>query len=198
MDELLARLRALFGRSQYLLTVGGLAALTVAAAAWVAIPARKQAALLSAEAARLQAVIASSNSWVMQFQPATSEEAVLWQNSTFEIQALGVRPSERVTLAQVIARRADEAGLGSAHIRFLPADAAAQPPPRQVAGITFNPAPYRIQVTGAGSFGTVGSLIGALPPAVDLRSVNLARESSDRVTSSLTLSVFEPAGANGK
>jgi hypothetical protein len=198
MNELIAQLRAFFTRSSYLLTVGGLAALTVAAAGWVAVPARKEAALLSAEAARLQAVIASSNSWVTQFQTASSEESALWQNTAFQVQALGVRPSERLTLAQVIARRAEEAGLGSSHIRFLPVDAAALPPPRQVAGISFKPAQYNIQVTGTGGFGALSSLIGALPPAVDLRSVSLARDSSNRVITSLTLSVFEPAGGNGK
>ncbi len=196
MNEIAARIRALFSRNEYLVAVAGVAVLTLGAAAWVAIPARRQAASLSAEATKLKALIASSDSWVTQFQAASSEETALWQNTGFDVQSLGVRPSERLTLAQIISRRAEESGLGSPHIKFVPADSAGQPP-RRVAGISFNPAQYTIQLTGGGGFTPLSSLIGALPPAVGLRSIGVARDSSGNVSTSMILSVFEPAGPNG-
>lgn len=197
MEQILARLRAFVAKNSYLLLISGVTVVTVAAAAWVAIPARRQAALLSAEAATLARLIKSSEAWVTHFQPASNEESALWQSTQYEIQALGVQPSERLTLAQVIARRADAAGLGSSRIKFVSPDGTPAPP-RQVAGITFNQAQYKIQVSGSAGFGALGSLIAGLPPAVELQSIKLAGDDADRVNVLLTLTVFEPAGGNAK
>lgn len=198
MEELLARIRAFFSERRFELSLASACAIALAGAAWIAIPARRQSVRLSAEAAKLDAVIASSNSWLIGFQPASSAEPGLWQNTAYEIQSLGVRPSERVTLAQIIDRKAEEAGFAAPHIRFISTDSAGQPAARQVAGVTFNPASYRIEAAGGGGFAPLAQLIEALPPAVDLRSVNVARDSSGRVNSSVVLSVFEPTGANVK
>jgi hypothetical protein len=194
MDQFLAQLRVFVEKNKFTLVLAGLTVVTVIAAARVAIPARRQRAELAAESDRLEAVIARSNLWVTQFQPASNEETAIWQNTASEIHALGVKPSEKLTLAQIVSRRADNAGYGGAHLKFAPV--AGNPvPPRQVAGVTFNPAPYQLVITGEGGFGTLATFLGTLPPAVELQSVSLTGGGDAPVTSSITLSVFEPAGA---
>jgi hypothetical protein len=198
MDQFVAQVKALLEKTGYALAIGVVTLVTVIAAAWVAIPARRQSAVLSAESETLQRVITSAGLWVTQFEPASNEESAVWQNTAADLQALGVNASERLTLAQAVARRTDEAGYESTHIKFIPADPATPTPARSVAGVTFNPAQYRLQVAGVGSFSPLSTLIGTLPPAVELQSVRLARDNSARVSTSITLSVFEPAGSNGK
>jgi hypothetical protein len=198
MQQFLDQLKAFVAKSGFQLAVGFVTIVTVIASLWVSIPARRQRAVLSAESQTLQQVITSAGLWVTQFEPASNEESALWQNTAADLQALGVRPSERLTLAQVVARRTDDAGYESAHIKFVAADASNPTPARSVAGVTFNPAQYKLQVSGAGSFSPLSTLIGTLPPAVELQSVRLAGDGAARVSTSLTLSVFEPAGSNGK
>ena len=197
MDQLVAQLRALVEKHRFPLVLGTVALVVVIASAWVAIPARKQRAVLAAEDAKLAALIRSSNLWVTQFEPASSEEAAIWQQTASDVASLGVRPSERLTLAQIVARRAEDAGFDNAHIKFVPSDAAAAALPRQVAGVSFNPASYKLEVSGIGSFSALSRFLEALPPAVELQSASLT-EGSTGISASLTLSVFEPAGGNAK
>jgi hypothetical protein len=194
MNQFLAQLRTFVEKNKFTLMIAGVTLVTVIAAARVAIPARRQKAELAAESARLEAVIARSNLWVTQFQPASNEESAIWQNSAAEIQALGVKPSEKLTLAQIVSRRAENAGYDEARLKFVPIDGANSVPPRQVAGVTFNAAAYKLVITGGGGLGTLATFLGTLPPAVELQSVSLSAGDA-RVNTSLTLSVFEPAGA---
>lgn len=198
MNELIAQVKARIAKGGYPLVVGVVTLTTVVAAAWVAIPARRERTLLQAESRTLQQVITSAGLWVSQFEPASSEESALWQNTASDLQSLGVRSSERLTLAQAVARRVDEAGYDGAHIKFVAVDGANPTPARSVGGVSFNPAQYKFEISGAGSFSSLSTLIGTLPPAVEIQSMRLAHDSSARVSTSLTLSVFEPAGTNGK
>jgi hypothetical protein len=198
MDQFLERVKAYLAKSGYPLVVGFVTLVTVIASAWVAIPARRQRAVLTAESETLKQITASAGLWVAQFEPASDQETALWQITASDVQALGVNPTEKLTLAQAVARRTDEAGYESTHIKFVAADPANPIPARSVAGVTFNAAQYRLQVSGLGGFSPLSTLIGTLPPAVELQSVRLARDSSARVSTAITLSVFEPAGSNGK
>jgi hypothetical protein len=195
MEQYLDQLRAFVEKNKFTLVIAGVALVTVIAAARVAIPARRHKAELAAESDRLQAVIARSNLWVSQFQPASNEESAIWQNSANEIQALGVKPSEKLTLAQIVSRRADDAGFDGAHLKFVPVEGSNAVPPRQVAGVTFNPAPYKLVIMGEGGFSALAKFLEAVPPAVELQAVSLTVGGDARVSTSLTLSVFEPAGA---
>jgi hypothetical protein len=198
MDDFIARIRTFSAAHADLLAMPTLALVAVLTAAWVAIPARRTANALSDEAGKIRAVIAASDAWVMRFQSAADDEPGLWQEAASQVQTLGVLPSERLTLAQIISQRAEDVGIVSPHIRFSMVDSVAAPPPRNVDGVRFNPANYTIQLTGGGGFGALNSLIGTLPPAVEPKSAALARDSSGSATATLTLSVFEPAGTNGK
>ena len=198
MDQFLAQARAFLEKNRFVLVVAAVTLVVIAASAWVAVPARKQRIVLAAEDAKLQALIKSSNLWVTQFEPASNEESAIWQNTASEVQALGVKPTERLTLAQIVLRRAEDAGFGGAHLKFVPLDPAAASPARQVAGVTFNPASYTLQIGGSGSFGTLGRFLDVLPPAVELESVSMSRSGDTGVSTALSLSVFEPAGGNAK
>lgn len=198
VEQFIAQMKARIAKDGYPLAVGLVTLTAVVAAAWVAIPAQRERALLQAESRNLQQIITSAGLWVSQFEPASSEESALWQTTASDLQALGVRPSERLTLAQAVARRVDEAGYEGAHLKFVAVEGANPTPARSVGGVTFNPAQYKFQISGAGSFSSLSTLIGTLPPAVEIQSMRLARDSSARVSTSLTLSVFEPAGTNGK
>lgn len=198
MDQFLAQARAFLEKNRYVLVVAAVTLVVVIASAWVARPARKQRVALADEDATLQAVIKSSNQWVTQFEPASNEESAIWQGTASDVQALGVKPTERLTLAQIVLRRAEDAGFGAARLKFVPLDAATTLPARQVAGVTFNPASYTLQVAGSGSFGTLGRFLEVLPPAVELLSVSMTRSGDSGVNTALTLSVFEPVGGNAK
>ena len=193
MKKLLASLRAALGANSFLAQVGGLTLLALALALWVGIPARRQAALLKAEAGRLERIVKASESWVAGFQPASSEETLAWQNTGFEVQKLGATPSDRLTLAQVIARRAEDVGFRGVRVNFAAgADSASQSSPRQVGGRLFRPAQYGIVVEAHGSLNQASALIGVLPNAVVVRSVATKRSGND-VTSIFSLAVYEPA-----
>ncbi|MDQ6718214.1 MAG: hypothetical protein M3Z17_07695 [Gemmatimonadota bacterium] len=181
-----------------MLVIAGVTIVVVIASVWVATPARRQRVALADEDAKLKALINSSNLWVTQFEPASNEESAIWQNTASEVQALGVKPTERLTLAQIVLRRAEDADLVGAHLKFVPVDAATAAPARQVAGVTFNPASYTLSVSGSGSLGTLISFLEALPPAVQLASVSMTRDSDAGVKTALSLSVFEPVGGNAK
>jgi len=193
MKKLLASLRAALGANSFLAQVGGLTLLALALALWVGIPARRQAALLKAEAGRLERIVKASESWVAGFQPASNEETLAWQNTGFEVQKLGATPSDRLTLAQVIARRAEDVGFRGVRVNFAAgADSASQSSPRQVGGRLFRPAQYGIVVEAHGSLNQASALIGVLPNAVVVRSVTTKRSGND-VTSIFSLAVYEPA-----
>lgn len=198
MNDLLTRVRAFAAANAHSLVVGAVTVVTIFAALWVARPARKERTLLEAENLKLEALIKSSNLWVTQFQPASNEEAAIWQTTASEIAALGVKPSERLTLAQIVARRAEDAGYAGAHIKFIPPGAGANLPVRQVAGISFNPAGYALQITGSGSLTTLNRFVASLPPAVELQAISLSGASDGGASTSITISVFEPAGGNVK
>ena len=198
MNDFAARLRAFVDANTYALVVGGVTLVTIVAAFWVALPARRERAMLAAEEARLEALIKSSNLWVTQFQPASTEESAIWQSTASEVASLGVKPTERLTLGQIVLRRAEDAGYSGAHIKFIPPGAAANLPPRRVADVTFNPAGYALQVTGTGSLAMLSRFLGSLPPAVGLQAVSLAGAGDAGASTAITLSVFEPAGSNVK
>ncbi|MBA3645921.1 MAG: hypothetical protein H0W63_07050 [Gemmatimonadaceae bacterium] len=198
MNDLVAKVRAFVIANRYYLVVGAVTLVAVLASLWVAKPARKEREALSAEEAKLEALIKSSNLWVTQFQPASTEESAIWQTTASEISALGVKPAERLTLGQIVLRRAEDAGYAGAHIKFIPAGAAANSPPRQAGGVSFNPASYALQVTGTGSLAMLSSFVGAIPPAVALQSISLTGAGDAGASTAVTLSVFEPAGSNGK
>ncbi len=193
MKKTLASLRAALVANSFLAQVGGLTLLALALALWVGIPARRQAALLKAEAERLERIVKASESWASGFQPASSEETLAWQNTGFEIQKLGATPSDRLTIAQVIARRAEDVGFRGVRVNFTAgADSASQSSPRQVGGRLFRPAQYGIVVEAHGSLNQASALIGVLPNAVVVRSVVTKRSGND-VTSTFSLAVYEPA-----
>jgi hypothetical protein len=198
MNDVLARVRAFVKANGYSLVIGAVTLVTVVAAMWVAIPARRERAVLDAENTKLEALIKSARLWVTQFQPASNEESAIWQTTASEIAALGVKPSERLTIAQIVARRAEDAGYVGAHIKFVPPGAGASLPARQVAGVSFNPAAYALEITGSGSLTTLNTFVGNLPPAVELQAISLSGSSDGGASTSITLSVFEPAGGNVK
>lgn len=197
MDELLARARLFAAANSRSLVISAVAVVTVGLSLWVGVPALKERAQLATEEARLEGLIRSSALWVSEFQPASNDESAIWQSTASEIAALGVSPSERLTLAQIVARRAEDAGYTPAHIKFVPPPAA-NLAPRQVAGVTFSPAGYALQVTGSGSLTTLNRFVDALPPAVALQSISLAGAADGSASTSIMLSVFEPAGGNVK
>ena len=198
MNDLLARVRAFVTANGFSLVVGAVTMVTVIASMRVVIPARRERSLLEAENSKLEALIKSAGLWVTQFQPASNEESAIWQSTASEVAALGVKPSERLTIAQIVARRAEDAGYVGAHIKFVPPGAGANLPARQVTGVSFNPAGYALQITGSGSLGTLNRFVASLPPAVELQAISLSAAADGGASTSITLSVFEPAGSNVK
>ncbi len=197
MNEYAARLRAFAAKNDAWIEAA-LFVLVVVGASWFAgTRARRQSQILSAEAQRLERIVRSSDLWIRSFQPASTEETAIWQNVDYEIQKLGIGPADRLTLAQVIARQAEESGLGGAHLKFSPADSTGAAPARAAAGINFKAAPYGIVITGIGAVGPVSNLLASLPPAVKATRLGLVRE-GEAVRTTLLLAVYEPEGSNGQ
>ena len=174
---------------RFWIELGALGLIAIGAAYFTGKSAYAKAAVLRAEAESLSGTRVLEDKWLSSFQPASSAEAQTWDEAQRETQRMGVGASDRLTLAEVIARRAERSGLGTVRVRFtgdsLPALPRQPAPPH-----TFNVAPYTIKVDFTGTLRNTQSFLGMLPPAVALRRLDMSR-GSGYFGSTLVLSVYE-------
>lgn len=164
--------------------------LAAGTAFWVGRDAYIQAAELRQEGQRLDAMRRSADNWLSSLQPASSAEAQEWQQIAASLNQLGAGSDSRLTLVEVITRRAERVGLTGVRATLastdtVPAIARAGAPP-----VTFKVADFAIIVDFKGSLAATRAFLANLPPAVGVQRLNMGRTGSTLGTR-VVLTVYE-------
>lgn len=165
-------------------------AVAVGGALWVGRDAYKQAAELSAQGQALESRRKSADVWLRTLQPATSAESQDWFRIQSALQQLGASPDSRLTLLEVISRRAERAGLGNVHVALLPPDSVPQIPREGAPPVTIKVADYGILVEFKGSFAATRTFLASLPPTVGVQRLTISRSGPATGTRAV-LTVYE-------
>jgi hypothetical protein len=191
-------LKASFARYRPQLEVVVFGVALMAIGAWVGVTAHRSRAMLAKDADVLQAQVARNERWRSEYRPPSAAEMEQWRQAESALGRLGVTSAERITVAQVVARAAEESGLSGVRVRFSVADtaAAAAAPVEQVGTHKFHPAPYRLVVSGLGPYDAFVRFVGSLPPSVSVQQLSSSRAAGG-IVHQLVLSVIESVESNG-
>jgi len=176
-------------RPNQLLAVGvGLFVLVAAGA--VGLRARSASAELSERATAWQQTANQLATLQQQFRvPSSSESSRLIAESA-RMGALGVPPSERVSLLEFLTRLADAAKLSEVRVNVRAGTDSAFIPPRSIGTGPVNPAAYSVTVDFTGSFAGLVQFVSNLPPSVSVSRLGAAR-SLGHTAYHVGLSVYE-------
>lgn len=116
-------------------------------------------------------------------------ESAAWEQSRRAVRQLGIDDGDRIALMQLVAQRAEDLGLETAAIGFLPSDTLGIEVFREVDGQIFDPAPYALHVRLRAGYEGIGRFIGALPPQVGVHRLRATREEGSVLTD-LVLVIF--------
>ncbi len=193
----LDQVKAIVIRYRDQIEVVAFGAALLAMGSWIGLSASRARATLAKDAAVLQAEVSRNDRWRSEFRPPSVSEMERWRQAEAALRRLGVRPEERITIAQVVARTGEETGLDEVRVRFVPADTTGGPAPvEQVGRHQFRAASYRLVITGRGSFDAFVRLVGSLPPAVSVQELSSSRKPSG-IVHNIVLSVIESVESNG-
>lgn len=167
----------------YVLIAGG-------AAAVVGRDAYRQAAELSQEGNRLDAMRRRADLWLGTLQPASSAEAQEWMQIQAALQQLGSRPDSRLTLVEVITRRAERMGLKNVRVSLMGTDSIPGIPRAGAPPLTIKVADYAILVEFRGNFAATRTFLATLPPAVGVQQISISRSGAGNGTRAV-LTVYE-------
>ena len=160
------------------------------AAFWVGRDAYKQAEALSAEGQRLDGMRRSADRWLSTLQPATSAETQEWGQALTALNQLGAGSDSRLTLVEVITRRAERAGLSNVRATLVGADSVPSGPRAGAPPVTFKIADYGILVDFKGNLAATRSFLANLPPAVAVQRINMSK-SGPLMGTHAVLAVYE-------
>lgn len=184
-------------KRQFWVEVGVLTLLTVICALYIGRLAYSSATALETQARTLESTRRGADLWITGFQPVSTAEMAAWEKGLQTTYRLGVLPTERLTLAQIVTARAERAGLKQVRVSFSPSDPATASPRPEAAPYTFAVAPYTIKVEFTGRLDATQTFMGMLPPSVGLVSLESARTSGTFGTK-LLLTVYEVATSAAK
>jgi hypothetical protein len=194
-QEFLNSALAFLKKHAFWVEVGVCVAFAIGTALWVGRDAYKQAAELSAQGQALEARRKSADVWLSTLQPATNAESQDWFRIESALQQLGASPDSRLTLLEVVTRRAERAGLNNVHVSFTPTDSVPPIPREGAAPVTIKVADYAILVDFRGSFAATRAFLASLPATVGVQRVTITR-SGQTVGTRAVLTVYE-AVVNG-
>lgn len=138
----------------------------------------------------LRQTLAATRGWPERFRAAASAESAAWLGSAEAVRELGVESADRIALLQLISRRAADVGLPDARIT-LTAGRGEVGRDEVEWGVTA--ADYGVFVQLRGDYWSVVALLGALPPMVEVRQVDLVRDAGVLIAE-LDLTVYRAAG----
>ncbi len=156
----------------------------------VAVAAGDRMTRLKENGAKIDAVQSALSTWPGQFAQASAVERQEWARASADVARLGVRPQERLFLAQLLSKRAEDAGIFDARVTFSSATAGAEG--RRGGSREFRSAAYGVQVDCSASFPAVVEFIAQLPAAVSITSLGMQRTEGG-LRAQFALQVFEPA-----
>lgn len=106
------------------------------------------------------------------------------------LQQLGAGSDSRLTLLEVVTRRAERSGLTSVRTVIATPDSAAPTPRQSAPPITFKVADYSIIVDFRGNLAATRAFLANLPPAVSVQKIDMSR-SGPTLGTRAVLTVYE-------
>jgi hypothetical protein len=190
LDQLIEQVSSFIKKHSFWAELALYVAFAGGTAMWIGKDAYRQAAALTAQGQTLDATRKSADQWLGTFRPATSAEAQEWQQAEVALQQLGATRDSRLTLVEVITRRAERAGLTSVKTVIAPPDSAGAIPRPAAAPVTFTVADYSIIVDVRGSLPATRAFLANLPAAVSVQRLSIGRIGSTMGTRAV-LTVYE-------
>ncbi len=175
MNQLIENAVAFVKKHQFWMELSLYVLIAAGSAFWVGKKAYKQAETLSAEGRRLDAIRRSADRWLATLQPATSAETQEWQQAQTALGQLGAGKDSRLTLVEVITRRAERAGLSNVRATLLRSDSIPSVPRQGAAPVTFLVADYGILVDFKGNLAATRAFLANLPPAVSVQRISMSK-----------------------
>jgi hypothetical protein len=142
----------------------------------------------SAHAAELRELLRTTEGWRDRFVAPVPAESAAWHRSVRAVAEVEFEAQARLTLLRLVSERAVAAGIPEPRIAFV--DHVPGGAWRSAAGWSIRPADYGLRVTFMGDYWAAVAFFGALPPMVEVRSVDLAR-SEGLVLAEVVLAVYE-------
>jgi len=174
-----------------------LGVVVIAASIWVGLQAKSVAAELAQKGTAWQQTASQLAALQQQFRIPSSFESAALLNEAGRTGALGVPPSDRVSLMEYLARLADASALSEVRVNFKAGMDSAYIPPRLIGADPISPAAYSVTVDFTGSFVGLVQFVSSLPPSVAVSRLGAARNGG-HTAYHVILSVYElPNGNNG-
>ncbi len=190
MNQYIELVTAFLKKNQFWVGVAVCALVAIGTAAWVGRDAYSQAEVLRQEGQRLEEMRKGADVWLATLQPASSAEAQEWQLIQSGLQELGASPDSRLTLLEVITRRAERNGLKNVRVSLIGVDSVPAIPRVSAPPITIKIADYAILVEFKGSFAATRTFLATLPPAVGVQQISISRSGAG-IGTRATLTVYE-------
>lgn len=190
LNQYLEPATAFVKKNRFWVEVAVGALIAIGAAIWIGHDAYTQAAALSQEGQRLEAMRKSADVWLGTFEPASSTEAQEWQQIQSALQRLGEAPDSRLTLLEVITRRAERMGLRNVRVSIIGTDSVPPIPRASAPPLTLKVADYAILVEFKGSFAATRTFLATLPATVGVQRISISRTGAATGTRA-TLTVYE-------
>lgn len=194
LNQYLDQLLTVMKKHRFAVEIGAYVLIAVGTALWVGRGAYAQAETLSREGQRLDGMRRGADTWLSTLQPASSAETQDWMQIQSALQQLASRPDSRLTLLEMITRRAERTGLKDVRVSLLGADSLTAIPRAGVAPVAINVADYGISVEFRGNFAATRTFLATLPPTVGVQRISISRKGAGNWTRAV-LTVYE-AGAN--
>lgn len=190
LDQYLAAAAAFVKKHAFWAELSAYLILAVGLAGWVGRDAYRQAAALSEQGQILERVRRGADTWLSTLQPASSAETQGWMNVQTGLQQLGSSADSRLTLLEVITRRAERAGLKNVRASLAAPDSLTPIPREGAPPVTIKVADYGIIVDFRGDFAATRTFLATLPPTVAVQRINISRTGAALGTRAV-LTVYE-------
>lgn len=190
LNEFVEMAKAFAKKHSFWVEIGVYVLLAVGSAFWVGRSAYTQAAALGAEGQRLEGMRKGADSWLSTLQPASSAEAQDWMQIQQALQQLGSSKDSRLTLLEVITRRAERTGLKKVRVSLIGVDSIPAIPRAGAPPVTIGVADYAISVEFISNFAATRAFLATLPPSVAVRQVTISKSGPGNWTRAV-LTVYE-------
>lgn len=128
---------------------------------------------LRAQAEELRTVQDAFARWRAELRPAAPAESLLWRESEQSLRAVGGEAARPLTVARLVAQRAEEAGIEDLRISVLPADSITPLKQVRIGGWAVEADGDGLLVEFDGDMTDVVGFLGALPTQAAVTSLQL-------------------------
>ena len=179
------------------LWAGAVGVILAGVSIWVGLQARSVRTRLASKNAEWQQAAVSLATVQQQFKAPDSKESATLAGEAAHLGALGVPPSERVSLMEYLARLAEESSLADVRVNIRQGTDSVFIPSRAIGAEPITPAAYSVLLDFTGSFAGVVQFVSTLPPSVAVSRLEAAG-SGGHPAYHVVLSVYElPDGSTG-